>query len=365
MREASAIQGHLCGDQILGVRMSMIGCREVNVHEPWECKRLVVHVEMDQMNRCAIDAIQALTGCSLGKRTLKFLDYGKMAATFFNLETQKAVRIAVKDEGRSLVAFHRDQALSQHETEVEGYALLSEECLFSIQQTKMQLPDEEVSEAKVSHVFCEQCGEAVSCGHEIKVNGRILCIPCARGSHLSQSGRQAALKSRAAGILLVVGRKNVGKTTLIERLVPELSVRGYRVGTVKHHHSSSPMMVDHEGKDSWRHRKAGARSVALVSPSQVAVFRDTEERIPLTDLMEYFEGVDIVLVEGFRSEPIPRIVVCETLQDNSANTAAEHQLLATICPEKREGEAPFFKTEEIKLVVDSIETKILGRLSAA
>ncbi len=164
-------------------------------------------------------------------------------------------------------------------------------------------------------------------------------------------------------VLLVVGRKNVGKTTLIERLIPELSVRGYRVGTVKHHHSSSPMMVDHEGKDSWRHRRAGACSVALVSPSQVALFRATDERMPLNDLMGYFEGLDIVLVEGFRSEPIPRIVVSEALQENNSSAAMEHQLIATICPEKREGEAPFFKRQEIQSLVDLIETKILNRVS--
>jgi molybdopterin-guanine dinucleotide biosynthesis protein B len=163
-------------------------------------------------------------------------------------------------------------------------------------------------------------------------------------------------------VLLVVGRKNVGKTTLIERLIPELSVRGYRVGTVKHHHASSPMMVDHEGKDSWRHHRAGARSVALVSPSQVALFRDTERRIPLNDLLGYFEGVDVVLVEGFRSEPIPRIVVCEALQENNSSAVMEHQLLATICPEKRAGEVPFFKPQEIQSLVDLIESKILNRV---
>ncbi len=161
-------------------------------------------------------------------------------------------------------------------------------------------------------------------------------------------------------VLLVVGRKNVGKTTLIERLVPELSARGYRVGTVKHHHSSSPMMVDHEGKDSWRHRRAGARSVALVSPSQVALFRDTDERIRLNDLMKYFDDVDIVLIEGFRSERVPRIVVSEPAQENNSGMATEHQLLATICPEKREGQVPLFKPEEVKVLVDLIEMRILN-----
>ena len=93
LKESSTIHGHHCAGQVLGVRMAMIGCREVGIDEPKNCKKLIIYVEMD---RCATDAVQAVTGCSLGKRTLKFLDYGKMAATFINTETQQAVRILVR-----------------------------------------------------------------------------------------------------------------------------------------------------------------------------------------------------------------------------------------------------------------------------
>ena len=89
LQESSAIHGHHCAGQVLGVRMAMAGCREVDIDEPKGCKKLVVYVEMD---RCATDAVQAVTGCSLGKRTLKFLDYGKMAATFVNAEKGVADR---------------------------------------------------------------------------------------------------------------------------------------------------------------------------------------------------------------------------------------------------------------------------------
>ena len=100
LRESSAIHGHHCAGQVLGVRMAMVGCREVGIDEPKGCKKLVVYVEMD---RCATDAVQAVTGCSLGKRTLKFLDYGKMAVTFVNTETQQAIRVLAKDDARALV----------------------------------------------------------------------------------------------------------------------------------------------------------------------------------------------------------------------------------------------------------------------
>ena len=90
LRDSSAVHGHCCAGQVLGIRMAMVGCREVNIDEPKGCKKLLVYVEID---RCATDAIQSVTGCSLGKRSLKFLDYGKMAATFVNTETRRAARI--------------------------------------------------------------------------------------------------------------------------------------------------------------------------------------------------------------------------------------------------------------------------------
>ena len=103
LQESSATHGHRCAGQVLGVRMAMVGCREVEIDEPKGCKKLIVYVEMD---RCATDAIQAVTGCSLGKRTLKFLDYGKMAATFFNMETRKAMRVLAKDNARELAPLY-------------------------------------------------------------------------------------------------------------------------------------------------------------------------------------------------------------------------------------------------------------------
>src|SRR5512145_3034275 len=90
LSESARIHGHLCAGQVLGVRMSMLGLREIGIGDPKgsDRKSLVVFVEMD---RCATDAVQSVTGCSLGKRSMKFMDYGKMAATFLNLRTQMAV----------------------------------------------------------------------------------------------------------------------------------------------------------------------------------------------------------------------------------------------------------------------------------
>jgi formylmethanofuran dehydrogenase subunit E len=109
LRESPAPHGHSCAGQIVGVRMAIVGCREVDIEEPKGCKKLIVSVEID---RCATDAIQAVTGCSLGRRTLKFFDYSKIAATFINLETQKAVRIVARDDARTLTAAYCPEAAS-------------------------------------------------------------------------------------------------------------------------------------------------------------------------------------------------------------------------------------------------------------
>jgi formylmethanofuran dehydrogenase subunit E len=101
--ESVRLHGHLCPGQVLGVRMAMLGLNEIGIADPkgTDRKNLIVFVEMD---RCATDAIQSVTGCSLGHRTMKFLDYGKMAATFLNLKTQKAARIVAREESREKAA---------------------------------------------------------------------------------------------------------------------------------------------------------------------------------------------------------------------------------------------------------------------
>src|SRR5712692_10713240 len=117
LQESSSIHCHHCAGQVLGVRMAMVGCREVEIDEPKGCKKLIVYVEMD---RCATDAVQAVTGCSLGKRTLKFLDYGKMAATFVNTETQQSVRVLAKDDARALVPQYAPNGASPRDAQKQA-----------------------------------------------------------------------------------------------------------------------------------------------------------------------------------------------------------------------------------------------------
>src|SRR5918912_3020968 len=99
LKECERLHGHMCAGQVLGVRMAMLGCKSIGIEDPRgaDRKKLLVFVEID---RCAADAIHTVTGCRLGKRTLKYYDYGKLAATFLNTQTNEAVRVVALDEAR-------------------------------------------------------------------------------------------------------------------------------------------------------------------------------------------------------------------------------------------------------------------------
>ena len=167
--------------------------------------------------------------------------------------------------------------------------------------------------------------------------------------------------TRSENVLFVVGVKNSGKTTLIEKLTAELSARGYRVGTVKHHHSGSPLEVDREGKDSWRHRKAGAEAVALVSPSEVAVMKNTNGPASFEQTLGFLTGLDIVLVEGFSSEPGPRIEVGGIFKESPPQQQGDAHVVARVSREKLPGEIPCFTLNETGPLVELIEAQILRR----
>jgi len=110
-------------------------------------------------------------------------------------------------------------------------------------------------------------------------------------------------------IICFVGRSNSGKTTLIERLIPELVQAGYRVATIKH--AGHGFELDTEGKDSWRHKRAGASSVIVVSKGSLALFSDVPDEIKVEDLRDRFldQHIDLVIAEGWKSEGYPKIVV--------------------------------------------------------
>ncbi len=173
VEEAVAFHGHLCPGQVLGVRMAVAGCREVGIPLPRQAgKGLVVFVEID---RCATDAIQALTGVSLGKRTLKHLDYGKMAATFVNVAGGVAVRVSARDGARALAASYAPGHSDARQAQIQAYQVMPEAALLGIEPVVVN--PGWLNRRRV-RVLCEECGEGINYQRELTTGGRILCRPC-------------------------------------------------------------------------------------------------------------------------------------------------------------------------------------------
>jgi len=180
LREAEQAHGHLCAGQVLGVRMAMLGLEKLGIEDPRgnkeDRKRLVTFVEID---RCATDAIAVVTGCRLGKRALKFRDWGKMAATFVDLSTGKAIRIAAKESSKRLAREMHPEIESKNQQQMLAYREMPEDDLFTKQWVKVELPAEEFPGYKGERIVCAECGEGISFRREVLRDGRILCRACA------------------------------------------------------------------------------------------------------------------------------------------------------------------------------------------
>ncbi len=177
---AAQSHGHLCAGQVLGVRLAMLGMRELGIEDPVaERKRLVTYVEID---RCATDAIALVTGCRLGKRALKFFDWGKMAATFVDLKNGRAVRIAAKDSSKEK-AREMFPGLPKEQGQQRAYRQMSDDDLFERQAVRVEVRPEDLPGYKGSRVVCAQCGESVQFAREVMREGRTVCRSCAGESY--------------------------------------------------------------------------------------------------------------------------------------------------------------------------------------
>lgn len=182
LEESVRIHGHLCPGQILGVRMSMLGLRLIGIDEPKgkDRKALIVFVEMD---RCATDAVQSVTGCSLGHRTMKFMDYGKMAATFVNLKTGKAVRVIAKEEARDKARKMFPHIENKYHAQLEAYKIMSDDELFDVMDVKVEIRPEDMPGRPLRRVKCDECGEYVQDMREVYKDGKVLCKSCNSGRY--------------------------------------------------------------------------------------------------------------------------------------------------------------------------------------
>jgi formylmethanofuran dehydrogenase subunit E len=178
LQEAEVAHGHLCAGQVLGVRMAMVGLEKLGIQDPRgkDRKRLVTFVEID---RCATDAIGVVTGCRLGKRALKFRDWGKMAATFVDLERGKAIRVAARESSKQLAREMHPEMESKNQQQMAAYREMKEDDLFSMQWVKVDVPPEELPGYKGERIVCADCGEGINFRREVRRDERTLCRACA------------------------------------------------------------------------------------------------------------------------------------------------------------------------------------------
>ena len=184
LRDAEQAHGHICAGQVLGVRLAMCALQQLGIEDPQgkDRKRLVTFVEID---RCATDAVGVVTGCRLGKRALKFRDWGKMAATFVDVSTGQAVRIAAKESSKELARQIHPEIENKNQQQMVAYRELSDDDLFTTQWVKVDLPPEESPGYKGERIVCEQCGEGINFRREVRRDGKVLCRSCAGESYYS------------------------------------------------------------------------------------------------------------------------------------------------------------------------------------
>ena len=176
--ESVKIHGHLCPGQVLGVRMALFGLDAIGISDPKgkDRKKLYLFVEID---RCATDALQSVTGCSLGHRTMKFMDYGKMAATFVNLETDKALRVVAREESKKIAQHYFPEIKDKYLCQLEAYKILSDQELFESEEVRIDIPTQDRPGRPQWRVRCDDCGEYVQDKREVRQGPQVLCRACA------------------------------------------------------------------------------------------------------------------------------------------------------------------------------------------
>ena len=187
LRGSARAHGHLCPGQVIGVRMAMLGCSLIGLDspkDPDQIKKLVVYVEID---RCAADAIGYVTGVKIGRRSLKFVDNGIMAATFVNLETGCAYRIISTEEARDLVSVYAPETRTKSLRQLRAYRRMPDSLLFRVQRVEVNISEFDLPGPTRYKVTCSRCGQVVRDHREIVIGRVTLCRPCANGTYFTHA----------------------------------------------------------------------------------------------------------------------------------------------------------------------------------
>jgi iron complex transport system ATP-binding protein len=171
LKKAGDFHGHICAGIALGTKMSLAALRALGLEPGARNKSLIVYAEID---RCMTDAVQVVTGCSLGHRSLKHVDYGKFAATYVNLETGKALRATIKEH------FSNEDSI---EETVKKISRIPESELVTLEEVTVDIPENDLPGTPKDRAVCAVCGERVMDGREVNKDGKVLCRACAHGSY--------------------------------------------------------------------------------------------------------------------------------------------------------------------------------------
>jgi formylmethanofuran dehydrogenase subunit E len=187
LNSSATTHGHLCPGQVIGVRMAMLGCRLIGLDEPThrdQIKKLIVYIEMD---RCTADAVAYVTGVKLGRRSLKFADYGIMAATFINLETNQAFRVLSTEASRDLAPFYAPDIEGKSKQQLEAYKRMPDCVLFKVFRVDVQIREFDLPGPTRNKVACSLCGQIVRDAKEVLKDNKPVCRPCSDNVYFSNA----------------------------------------------------------------------------------------------------------------------------------------------------------------------------------
>ncbi len=177
---SSARHSHLCPRQVLGARIGLAGAAALGLDIPRNDKRLLVILETDG---CFADGVEAATGCTVGHRTLRVQDYGKIAATFADVESGRAVRVAPRLDVRERARAYAPEERRHYFAQLKGYQIMPDEELLMVQEVELRPSAAEIVSRPVIRTNCDLCGEEIINERELHRDGQTLCRSCAGESY--------------------------------------------------------------------------------------------------------------------------------------------------------------------------------------
>jgi len=182
LTQTAAMHKHLCPRQILGVRMGIVAAQLFPLELPQKDKRLLAFVETDG---CFADGVSAATGCTLGHRTMRLVDYGKVAVTFADTQTGRALRLSPLASVRKLASEAAPEAANRWQAQLAAYQTLPNDAMFRMQEVRLNLDLAEVVGKAGQRMACAECGEEILNQRTVEKDGRTLCLSCAGDGYWS------------------------------------------------------------------------------------------------------------------------------------------------------------------------------------